>query len=345
MSRRWRYPRSRRGTFFRVVPPQASTPPPPAYLPVVLEPSGRSSRPRTTRRGRFWTVVPSVVAVQPPTYAPQWLKQSGHPAAVRGRRGVFYVVPPVAPVQAAVWVPPVLHARRPAARPVRRGEFWPVPSAAVVAPAPYCRPRRATYPLARRGRFYSVPPLVTPSPPAVAPWPPRLTRPSTRRLVLPRRGEFWPVPLVGLAPVQTQPVLSWIPRARVRYIAVRRGEFWPVVPRPTVTTVPWTPALLTSARPLVSLVRRGRRWSVPPTSVPAVPAGFVPRAITALRRRPQLLARRGSFIEPAWPAIPAAAYTPLSDPVSTIRVNLATATPRSNAASATVRTNQAKAAL
>lgn len=152
MSRRWRYPRSRRGAFYPVPPMVVA--PPVGYLPAFQEPSGRSSRlvgmrvrrgrftqvlravcppPRSTRRvqvrlaatrrGRFFPVPPATRACLPPQRAVR--RRTVAPVTRRGR---FYFMPPTVPVGAPVtWAPAFPSTRTRRALRSRAGRAWGVP--------------------------------------------------------------------------------------------------------------------------------------------------------------------------------------------------------------------------
>lgn len=336
MSRRWRYPKARRGAFLRVVAVQAP-PVQPSWVQGIQEPAGRSSRPRPVRRGRFWTVVPPAV-VQPAGLVPRWLEPAGRTARCpRARRAAFYQVPPATPVQVAAWVPVAMRSRRPPATPTRRPRLWALP-AQTLSPLALVQRRRPAAVFPRRGRFLQVPPV--PQLAGPGPWPPRITRPSTRRLMLPRRAEFWTVPLAGAAPTPPPAVPPQILRPRTRHLIIRRGRRWPVPPA-VALPVPWTPPMLGARTATPRPVRRSRLYAVPRVTITA--SVLPPLALTRRARRLPAT-RRATFIEPAWPAIPPAAYTPVTDPVSAIRPNLAIATTRANAAAAVTRANPAEAA-
>lgn len=301
MSRRWRYPRTRRGTFSGIIPAQTAASPP-AYVPAFAEPSGRSSRLTAARprRGQFSAI---------PRQQPQpviALARRGQVRMLHVRRGKFFVVPPAVVVPtAAPWIPSSVVARRPAARPPRRGRFCAVPLVGVAPPPP------VTLPTFSRGRV---------------------------RVVFTRRGRQWGPPVAQ----QTPPVAAWAPQfihsRRPQVTSPRRGRFLPL----PCSTAPG-PARITSRRVLVPALRRGRYWSIPRGSSPVAPAAYVPK-LTRPQRRRHPLVRRASFIEPAWPAHPGTPYTPLTDPVSVVRPNPATAGTRGNAAAASARPNPAEAA-
>lgn len=330
MSRRWRYPRNRRGVFYPVTPAAAAAPVAP-YVPVMQEPSGRNTRLAAFRARRRWShrPIPTVPVVGYP--------RRGVLRVAAVRRGKFLSVPfTVAAATMAPWISPGVAAHRAPPRPVRRGRYFPVPVVGVA--------------------------------PAAAPWIPPST--DTRRTPprTTRRGRYFPTPLVGVAPPPPT-VVPQLPRHPARLWATRRARYWNAPPSPPAGPGPtWTPVFVRARRPLTGVVRRGdfqqvpsvarcpnrimsrrpglplsrrpRRWQSPiqasaPTAVPLV-------ARISTRRARCLPTRRGVFIEPAWPAIPAAAYAPLTDPVSAVRPNPATASLRANAGTAAVRPNLAE---
>lgn len=304
MSRRWRYPRARRGQFYGVPPAGTAPAPPPPYVPAVQEPSGRNSRlvGMRIRRGRFFTVPVLLVRPAPP------VRRAPRPAALP-RRSKFFAVPPVTAAPTPAWVPPLLGCRRPPVRTTRRGEFFAIPLVGATPPPPpamvptFTR-GRVRVSSVRRGRFWT-PPYPQQPPPPPAPWVPPLIgarHPSVRP---PRRGQFLPVP----------------------------------PPRPAC------PARVVSRRAQMPRWRRAQMFPVPRAVLPpAAPGPYVPRIVS--HRVPVRPTRRGVFIEPAWAAQvnPGTPYTPLTDPVSVVRPNLAAAGTRGNAAAAAVRPNTAEAA-
>lgn len=332
MSRRWRYPRNRRAVFYPVTPAAAAGPVAP-YVPVMQEPSGRNARLAAFRARRRWPL-PPILAVPVVGYP-----RRGVLRVTAVRRGKFLTVPfTVAAATTAPWIPPGPAAHRAPPRPARRSRYFPIPAVGVA--------------------------------PAAAPWIPpatdaRRTPPRTTR-----RGRYFPTPLVGIAPVLPA-VVPQLPRHPARLWANRRARYWNAPPSPPAAPGPtWMPVFVRARRPITGLVRRGdfqqvptvascpnrlvsrrpglplsrrpRRWHPPiqvsaPTAVPLV-------ARISTRRARCLPTRRGVFIEPSWLAIPVAAYTPLTDPVTAVRPNPATATTRGNAGAAAVRPNLAEAA-
>lgn len=336
MSRRWRYPRSRRGDFFDIVPPgpaPAATP----FLPAFQEPSGRNARLAGTRtsRGRFLPVIPAVCP--PPARLAR--RAGARPGVLR--RGDFYLVPFATPTPPTPWIPPVLDARRSPARTARRGRFFPVsltsssPATVVWIPAAVDTRRPPARP-ARRGRFFAVPPAgFSLAAPIVLP----LRTPDRSRLLSVRRGRIWSPP----PPVQQPAAPTWVPvfvrRARQRIGPVRRGEYVPLPPPSTVC-----PRRIGPRRPLPVLRRRSHGWGLPWVQQNA-PAASPVRVLS--RRAAPRPTRRGAFIDPPWVGAAFVPYvapdeveaTPRSyvsegtartvEPAATARTSLSTATARS----------------
>lgn len=263
MSRRWRYPRSRRGSFYGILP-VSTTPTAPTFSPAFQEPSGRSSRNAALgqRRGRFF-IVPRRVC--PPVST---VSRTRVRLAVP-RRGEFFTVPfVVSPAAPATWVPAMADPRRTPSRLARRGEFFVVPLVGVapmlagVPPLPM-RSRRPQVLPTRRGRFLFAP----------CPRQGRPLRIVSRRASLlgVRRGQLWrvPWPVVPLAgPGPYIPRMITSPhRPPVR--PIRRGIY---------SSPPWTGAALscTTRRPDAGI-----------TSRPA--AGVTSRPNTGTTARPCVL--------------------------------------------------------
>lgn len=175
MSRRWRYPRSRRGQYYGP-PPTAPVTATPAYLPTFTEPAGRSSRLAAlrTRRGVYFGVLPQAPVVTPAVWAPGFTEPAGRNArlvAMRVRRGRYtWAPPPAGVVTAPAWVPQFSRQHRQLFGGTRRAHSWaPVPQP-VQAPSwipAYLRAHRPSAPpVARRGRYYA-PPVRRPLPPPV----------------------------------------------------------------------------------------------------------------------------------------------------------------------------------
>ncbi len=219
MSRRWRYPRSRRGDFFPFVP-AADAPVPPAFPPPFIRARVKPAAARRgrffaapaaasqpvpwlprerakvgpSRRGRFLTYPISQVVETPPAYPPQWIRERVR--VLFQRRGRFYLVPLVGAVAAETpHVPDALTRRRRPAVQTRPGMFLTSPPA-----APYCpRPARRVRPVSGlRRRTWWQPPRPQVVPPT---YPPTFRRTRSRIGVLSRRGRFAQPPWVGLAPV------------------------------------------------------------------------------------------------------------------------------------------------
>lgn len=335
MSRRWRYPRSRRGVFYGP-PGSAAVQPAPSYVPAFQEPSGRNARlaGMRSRRGRFSTVT---CVVCPPPCQPR--RSVVRAASVR--HGKFYAVPPAGAAPAvALWIPaPLDPVRRAPVRPTRRGKFYGVPLvgvAPVVAPwiPPALDPaRRAALRPGRRGRYYAVPQVGATQ--AAAPWVPPALDPARRQQARPvRRGEFFAIPLLGV--VSTPPVaVPQMVRPRTRLAATRRGRFWATPPRRASSWVPpVTRARRTPARP----TRRGEYLLVPVARV-ACPARIP-------SRRPRLAyCARSQVLWTPLAFVPVDSYSPLIDPVVNLHTNTAGAAPRANLAMATTRPNTAAVSI
>jgi hypothetical protein len=335
MSRRWRYPRSRRGTFYgppQSLPVQAA----PSYVPAFQEPSGRNARlvGMRSRRGRFSTI--TRVVCPPPHRSRRSVVR-----LASARRGKFFDGPRVGAAPAvAPWMPaPLDPARRATVRPTRRGNFYVVPlvgAAAVAAPwiPPALSPtRRAVARPARRGRHYAVPQIGATQ--AAAPWVPPALDPARRQLGRTgRRGVFFAIPLLGA--VTTPPVaVPQLVRSRLRLAMTRRGRFWATPPRQASS---WVPPVTRPRRPPVRPTRRGDYLLVPVARVTC------PARIPSRRPRLAYCARSQMLWTPLAFA-PVDSYSPLIDPVVSMHANTAGATPRANLAIATTRPNTAAAAI
>lgn len=218
MSRRWRYPRSRRGDFYTIVP-AAVAPSAPSYVPVFQEPSGRNARLAgiRARRARFLVT----------TTAAPWIPPSVDPARrapIRPtRRGRFLTVPLVGVAPAAApWIPPLLDIRRAPSRPVRRGRFYTVPLVGAAPPPAVALPTftrgRVRVLFARRGHYWS-PPYPQQQAPAT-PWVPPITRARRPQVGPARRGEYLATPLPrATCPGRMASRRSALPMRR-------RGQMW-----------------------------------------------------------------------------------------------------------------------
>jgi hypothetical protein len=256
VSRRWRYPRSRRGQIWRIVP---QPPQPPAAL------QRRRVSATAVRRGRFWVVIPATVIIAPPrppdsighdrtrlaaarrgrfTAVPQPTNQPPVSQRARSRwvpatrRGRYFTVPltVVAPAPPP-WVPPITSTRRPAIRHVRRGRFLGCPT--VQQPPRQNTRRRPSGTPARHGRRFDPPWTV--NAPTAPPRPPDRVGAHRRPPVQPRRGRFTQPPW----PQATPPVPSFVPtmvRTRRRLAVARRGCLWRwsifQAEQPIVTEIP-----------------------------------------------------------------------------------------------------------
>lgn len=283
MSRRWRYPQSRRGEFFQG--PRTVVPQPPSLVPRVSRARFRFSV--APRRGQFFAGQ-RLVTVAAPAFIPPLIRQAGeYRLGVRARRGAFRIVP-----QPVVMLPAVqrgaIHA---GVLRVRSGRFASPPLQVVAPSAPLLFPRlvrgRARLAVVRDGRFVA-PPLtaIVQQPPS---FPPRTVR-GRARLAAVRHGVF------ACPPWSTQaaPPPPWVPSpitGHRRTLTVRRGRF---AGCPATSLAP--PLHVSSVRPGAS-PRRGRFTTCPPS-----PAR-IPQPVRA--RRPSCTARRGQYVEPSWPqAVP-----------------------------------------
>jgi hypothetical protein len=241
VSRRWRYPRSRRGQIWRAVPQPS---PPPAAL------QHRRVSTTAVRRGRFWVVVPAPVIIAPPrppdsighdrtrlaaarrgrfTAVPQPTGQSPVSQRARSRwvpatrRGRYFTVPltVVAPAPPP-WVPPITSTRRPAIRHVRRGRFLGCPT--VQQPPRQNTRRRPSGTPARHGRRFDPPWTV--NAPTAPPRPPDRLGAHRRTLTPPRRGRFTQPPWPQATPSAPPPFVPTMVRTRRRLAVSRRGCFW-----------------------------------------------------------------------------------------------------------------------
>lgn len=244
MSRRWRYPRSRRGDFYPVILSATPTPPP-AFVPAFQEPSGRNARlaASRSRRGEYlWVPGQLGVPVTSRRYPRQLLRLV--------RRGEFFIIPlTVFAAPAATWVPPQMDTRRPPARPARRGEFYTVPLVGAAPPPPPAYPpqslrSRIRPGFLRRGSFAEPAWQQVQTPPAT--WTPQF-RSSRRPLArLPRRGEYQFVPQGTSCPGR---IASRRPQARLSRRGRRFSPPWLVIPPagpgphlPKLNTAPHKPA-------------------------------------------------------------------------------------------------------
>lgn len=284
MSRRWRYPRSRRGITFQV--PQTAP-----LIPAYREQAGPRPRFATRlRRGSFYAVPPQ--GVQPaPTPRRRTL-----PAATR--RGRFWALVPAPVIVAPPRPPDGIGHDRPRPSPPRRGRFTTAPQPAV-QPASPGRTRSRWLPAVRRGRFLSVPP-----PPVVATAPAFVPQVLARRrlnLAVVRHTRYLTVPPAPIAP--TAP--AFVPQPPVRRRPAppntRRGRFLFVPPTVAPTPPPWVPPILSAHRPIARLARRGRFIGCPAEG---------PRPPQRTQRRPYgLPTRRGERFDPPWTATPPPAST------------------------------------
>lgn len=277
MSRRWRYPRSRRG---RIYPP----PPPSTAAPAFQDQAG--PRPRfgvRVRRGSFFAV-PRQLA------APPAISARRRTATLLLRRGKFQPVIPAPVITPPPWPPDTIGRSRRRLAAIRRGRFSGTPQTATsLIASTRTRVRQPTAP--RHGRFAAVPQA-----PAPAPQPIAQNRPSAPTI---RRGHFLllppPVPII-------QPPI-WIPPPiqgrRTRPGPVRHGRFTAC---PADASRP--PGTIRRHPGSAPTVRRGHHFDPPWTTAPVGPPPRSPDRLGIYRRR-ITPARRGRFHQPPWPqAVP-----------------------------------------
>lgn len=225
MARRWRYPRSRRGFFYRFTPAVVVSSPPP-YVPVFQEPSGRGSRyaGMRSRRGRFLTT-PSAL---PLAHRPR----RGVIRLTSVRRGKFFTVPFVVAATTAPWIPAATDIRRAPSRTVRRGRYFTVPLVGDAPPPPITIPQvtreRVRLWAIRRGHYWNAPQV--PQAPVVPSWVPVFTRARRPLTGSTRRGDYQAVP-------QATPCPYRVASRRTRLPAYRRSRLWEP-PRITQTAGP-----------------------------------------------------------------------------------------------------------
>lgn len=275
MTRRWRYPRARRGVFFRLVVDIDDVP----YASWAL----RRQRPapvvtRGSRRGRTWGTVRS--QVNPPWPTSRVTRR--RPLVYACRRGHAWSPPWLvsqAPLPPAYPPPWVVH-RQQRMPLVRKFRTWDAPIEQTALPG--WTDHRRLIPPVRRGRSWVVTrPQVNP------PWQPTPIRQTPRRLLLMRHGRtWWPLPV----PQQPITAPSFPPPPLVSHHArlgvTRRGRFTIVPPPPPA--VPTSPVLVPGrqqpakrGRPLIA--RRGRYLPTPAPVQPPRPVGR--RRATAPRGR------------------------------------------------------------
>lgn len=245
MSRRWRYPRARRGDFYTVVPTAALAAPPPPAPPYV-------------RRGARWLPLPRRASYAEPV----WIPPATPPAAVPVpsftqtrrrigviRRGEFFTVPwpIVAPAGPGPLVPPY---RRPSTRRLaapRRGEFWLLPlvgqAPAAPQPVPTWPSRARIRPSFVRRGIYAEPPWTLPQAPAMVQPSPFLA-PRRPRGCIARRGRFGWVPLIVIPPAGPGPLVParLVPRRPASIHMAHRGS-WYSPAWPAIVLAAYTPIL------------------------------------------------------------------------------------------------------
>jgi hypothetical protein len=243
------------------------------------------------RRGRFFPLVPAAAPVVP-ARAPDWV-HGRRPVPRRSAHGEFFPFVPASAPATPVRPPDWLRQRRPGPGRPSHGEFFPIAAAALQPVPPIISRRRAATGAGRRGELWPLP-LVGVLP-GVGPWlPPLLAR---RRIpAQSRRGEFLVVPLVGLAPSAPPPVVPPLLTHRpARVLLTRRGEFLPVVPAPAYCAAP----VPRRKRPAAA-IRRGRGWTAPPVSLPPPgPGPWLPRTLRAAPRSSPRRVARGRY----WPML------------------------------------------
>lgn len=242
MSRRWRYPRPRRGSYYGPAPVQV-TAPPPVFVPGATEPAVRGSRLALlrARRGSVFSVPPVGVVTPPAPWPPKGLSRRLASSGLV-RRGRYYSLPPAQITTQPPVTVPSWHRTRVQPALCRRGRTWAAPYVPVQAPvAPWVPPYARRHPLSgltvRRGRYR------TPVPVQLRANCPEWRGTQARTLLpLVRRGRRWPVAGQASPPGQTAtwPV-RWIRRPRASLLPARQGAFLTRVPAPGVApVVPYT---------------------------------------------------------------------------------------------------------
>lgn len=298
MSRRWRYPRSRRGSFQQVPPP--TTIPTAADLPPAWREQA-GPRPRFAARIRRGVIYLAPAQAAPPAAAPR-----RRTLAITVRRGRFWVFAPAPVIVAPPRPADSIGHDRLRLGGLRRGRFTAIPQPAP-QPGSFARARQRWLPSVRRGQFMQLPAPLVPIAPAFVP---QFTPRHRPNLYAARRGRYLPAPLTVVAP--TPP--PWVPPI----LAARRPQSQSrVLRRGRHTSTPLAaqqPGSLQRTRPRwLSVVRRGRFFSAPPTSAaPAAPA-FVPQLIQRHRLNAVAI-RRGRFLVPPFAIVApvAPAYVPQS---------------------------------
>lgn len=246
MSRRWRYPRNRRGDFFDI----------PRVTPQPIDWTRRTPRRGLPiRRGEFLTGPPPQVQQAAPPAIPAIIRQRPR-AGARLRRGVYW---PAAP--ASGWSSDTLvSATRTRSLVARRGRFLWSPQGPPPA-MPRAASRRTKSLVTRHGRFLQVPPVAAP---VVTPWPPGSVQGRRVRSASVRRSRFQVFPPAGQIPI-VPAVPPGIIRSRLRPATRRRcGRFF-LQPAPQIAPQPsvWQPETLSGRRRPWRPVRRGCYFEPP----------------------------------------------------------------------------------
>lgn len=234
------------------------------------------------RRGEFFPFVPPAVQAAP-ARPPDWLRRS-RPVQKRVARGEFFPFVPAAAAPAAPGrAPDWLQRRRSLARRPAHGEFFPVVVAPQPPPSLISRRRPGRAPV-RRGELWPI--ALVGAVAGLGPWLPGLL---TRRRIPAqvRRGEFLVVPLAGLAPSTPPPVIPPLLTHRTFRVLPRRGKFLPIAPDPTYCAVP-----VPRRRLPAPAGRRGRQWTAPPVMLP--PPGPGPWLARTQRAAVRLFPRRAA---------------------------------------------------
>jgi hypothetical protein len=269
MARRWRYPKARRGTFFRLVTDIDD-------VPYATHARRQRSLPPVPRRGRQWGTVRPQVNPPRPT---QTLARHRTYAPAPWRHGHTWAPPWPAQqaAQAPPFPPPALDNRHQRTLLVRKFRTWDAPLDQPAAQPPALDNRHQRTTGARRYRTWDAP-LDQPSITAQL-------DPRHPRLAAIRRGRAWapvPAPVAPASPPAYPP--QWLTQRRV-LLALRRGRQWGAVPAPVTVTPPaYQPQWLTRRRSMSTATRRGHGWQVVPAPVMTAPT-LAPRWVATRRRQ------------------------------------------------------------